>query len=125
MLITRSFPDARIKHRVDDIETMQSMARYALGLVVLPCYMADPDPHLARFIPEPMVEDTPDLWVLFHPDVRHVARVRLFTQFIAGKIDADRDLFEGRRPRPVAPDVRLSSHTVRYTQSWPPVRDMR
>ncbi len=99
MLITGSFPDARIRHRVDDMQTMRSMARYGLGVVVLPCYMADLDPGLRRIISEPMTENAPDLWVLSHPDVRRVARVRLFTDFIAKVIQADRDLFEGRRPQ--------------------------
>ena len=70
-----------------------------MGVVVLPCYMADLDPGLRRIISEPMTENAPDLWVLSHPDVRRVARVRLFTDFIAEVIQADRDLFEGRRPQ--------------------------
>ena len=99
MLITSRFPGARIKHRVDDMQTMQSMARHGLGVIVIPCHMADPDPGLARVVPEPMIEDTPDLWILFHPDVKHVARVRLFTEFLTERFLADRDLFEGRYHR--------------------------
>jgi len=99
LLITGSFPDARIRHRVDDMQTMRSMARHGLGVVVLPCYMADLDPGLRRIISEPMLENAPDLWVLFHPDVRRVARVRLFTDYIAEAIQADRRLFEGGQPQ--------------------------
>ena len=46
-----------------------------------------------------MIEDTPDLWILFQPDVKHVARVRLFTEFLTERFLADRDLFEGRYHR--------------------------
>ena len=99
MLITSPFPDAEIRHRVDDMQTMRSMARHGLGVVVLPCYVGDLDPGLRRIVPEPMKENAPDLWVLSHPDVRRVARVRLFTDFIAEIIQSDTDLFEGRRPQ--------------------------
>ncbi len=99
LTILSSYPQARIRHRVDDLQTMRAMAQQGLGVVALPCYVSDPDPELRRIIAEPVVETAPDLWVLTHPDVRQVARVRLFTDFIAQRIHADRDLFEGRRTR--------------------------
>jgi DNA-binding transcriptional LysR family regulator len=99
MLITSAFPEARIKHRVDSTAAMQSMARHGLGVAVLPCYAADPDPGLRRVLPELLIEGTPDLWILHHSDVRGVSRVRLFAEFIADVITADLDLFEGRRPQ--------------------------
>jgi DNA-binding transcriptional LysR family regulator len=97
MLITSTFPEARIKHRVDSTAGMQSMARHGLGVAVLPCYTADPDPGLCRVVPELLTQGTPDLWILHHPDVRSVSRVSLFAEFIADIITADIDLFEGRR----------------------------
>jgi hypothetical protein len=99
MLITRAFPEARIKYRVDSIAALQSMARHGLGIGVLPCYTADPDPGLRRVLPKPLSEGTPDLWILHHSDLRGVSRVSLFAEFIADIIAADRDLFEGRRPQ--------------------------
>ncbi len=99
MLITNAFPEARIKHRVNSTAAMQSMARHGLGIAVLPCYTADPDPGLRRALPELLSEGTPDLWILHHPDVRGVSRVSLFAEFIADIITADLDLFEGRRPQ--------------------------
>ena len=39
-----------------------------------------------------------DLWILYHPDVRRVHRVRLFADFITDLISSDLDLFEGRSP---------------------------
>jgi len=101
MLIAEPFPEARIRHRTDDMQTMRSMARAGMGAAVLPCYMADPDPGLRRVIEKPMTENAPDLWILSHPDVRRVARIRVFTEFIAQAILADRDLFEGRRPQQI------------------------
>jgi DNA-binding transcriptional LysR family regulator len=99
MLITGAFPKVRIKHRVDSVIAMQSMARRGFGVAVLPCYMADADSGLRRVLPELVTEGTPDLWILYHPDVREVSRVRLFAEFIADAITTDLDLFEGRRPQ--------------------------
>jgi DNA-binding transcriptional LysR family regulator len=96
MLITNSFPQARIKHRVDSTAAMQSMVRHGLGIAILPCYTADPDPGLRRILPDLLTEGTPDLWILHHTDLRGVSRVSLFAEFIADVITADRDLFEGR-----------------------------
>jgi DNA-binding transcriptional LysR family regulator len=78
---------------------MQSMARHGLGIAVLPCYTADPDPGLRRVLPNLLSEGTPDLWILHHSDIRGVARVSLFAEYIADVITADLDLFEGRRPQ--------------------------
>lgn len=98
MMITGSFPKARIRHRVDDMQAMRSMARAGLGLAVLPCYMGDPDRGLVRAMPKPVTDRSLGLWVLTHPAVKRVARVRAFAEFISKAIHADRDLFEGRRP---------------------------
>ena len=99
MLITNAFPKARIKHRVDSIAAMQSMARRGLGVAVLPCYVADRDPGLRRALPQLLSDTTPDLWILYHSDVREVSRARLFADFITNVITSDLDLFEGRRPQ--------------------------
>jgi DNA-binding transcriptional LysR family regulator len=95
--ITTPFPQAKIRHRVDDMQTIRSMARAGLGVATLPTYMADPDPYLQRILDDPIPGTAQDLWVLTHPDVRRVARVRIFADFISKAIIADCNLFEGRR----------------------------
>ncbi len=102
LLITSRFPSARIRHRVDDMQTMRTLARHGLGVAALPCYLADRDPGLVRVQPEPILKDALDLWILRHPDVRQVTRLRLITEFLAEAILADRDLFEGERPFQIA-----------------------
>ena len=99
MMVTGLFPKARIRHRVDDMQAMRSMTRAGLGLAALPCYMADPDPGLVRATSKPVTDKSLGLWILTHPDVKRVERVRVFTEFIAKTVLADRDLFEGRRPQ--------------------------
>ena len=98
ILITPHFPNAKIRHRVDDMRTMQAMVRSGLGVAALPCYLADTDPSLVRVLPDPILKDSLDVWILRHPDVRQVTRLRLITEFLAEAILTDRDLFEGERP---------------------------
>ena len=88
----------QFKHQADSMTVLQSMVRSGLGVTLLPCYLADRDPGLRRVEPEPVPDVRFDLWMLYHPDVRRVSRIRLFADFISESIRSDLDLFEGRRP---------------------------
>lgn len=98
LFITDPFPHARVKHRVDDIQAMHTMTRHGMGLAALPCHMADPDPALRRIVARPTLDGTPHLWILYHPDLKHVARVRLFIDFLVERLRLLRPLFEGGEP---------------------------
>ncbi|MEM7170945.1 MAG: LysR family transcriptional regulator [Pseudomonadota bacterium] len=96
LLIHKPFSGAVIKHRVDSMQSLVAMAKWGLGVTVLPCYIADPDPGLVRLAPEPLPSETPDLWLLYHPDVKGLARLRLLTDFLCEHFAKDQGLFEGR-----------------------------
>ncbi|MFT5114704.1 MAG: DNA-binding transcriptional LysR family regulator [Parasphingorhabdus sp.] len=98
MLFQSVLPKIQFKHRIDDMSAMQSMVQCGLGVSVLPCYIADRDPLLQRLHPDILSESTISLWVLHHPDVRRVYRLRLFVKFLKDLIKDDLDLIEGRRP---------------------------
>lgn len=98
LMLTDHFPEARPKHRVDSLIELGTMTREGLGVSLLGCFCADPDPRLRRVYAEPIMDGEMDLWVLTHPDLVRVARVRSFMRFITDAFMADRDLFEGRRP---------------------------
>ena len=66
-----------------------------MGVAALPCHIADPDPVLRRVLSEPMLDGTPNLWVLYHQDAKHIARVRLFPYFLVERPQSVRHLFEG------------------------------
>jgi len=73
---------------------MRAMVRAGLGVSILPCYTADPDPGLRRIDPAPLIDSRFDMWVLHHPNAR---RMRVFAEFVTDRIRSDLDLFEGRR----------------------------
>jgi DNA-binding transcriptional LysR family regulator len=64
-------------------------------VALMPCFMGDPDPHLARYA-DPVEETQLDLWVLVHSDLRRTARVRVFRDFAMERLREQLDLLEGR-----------------------------
>lgn len=83
--------------RVDSVLGMTAAVRDGLGRAVLPCYIGDREPALAR-VGDPLPELAADLWLLTHADVRASARIRAFTDFAAVRIRAAKDLLAGARP---------------------------
>ena len=65
-----------------------------LGIGPLPCFIADQRPDLMRLLP-PNPDFATGLWVLTHPDIRHVPRVRAFMDFCSNELTRQRALFEG------------------------------
>lgn len=97
MLYGTFLPSTRPKHRTDSMGAMQAMVRAGLGVSILPCYTADPDPALVRLDGAVFTDPKFDIWVIYHPDTRQTRRLRLFADFVSETIRADLDLFEGRR----------------------------
>jgi DNA-binding transcriptional LysR family regulator len=88
------FPE-RVIHRGNSLLAMRAAARAGMGVAPLPCYLADPDPALRRVHP-PLLEMESALWLLTHPDLRRVIRVRAFLDFVSEWLIDRRQLIEGR-----------------------------
>lgn len=79
----------------DDTQLTHSAIREGMGVSILPCFMGDADPLLARYCdPDPAYNL--GLWVLLHPDLKRTARVLAFRDFIMQAITDKKDLFEGQ-----------------------------
>jgi len=55
-----------------------------MGLAVIPCFMGDGEPTLRRLTPE--VLGSREIWLVFHPDVARIARVRRVIYFVTAVI---------------------------------------
>ena len=87
----KNYPPTQFVARANALSTMRALARAGLGLAFLPSDQHEPG--LARLFPiEP--EFTGALWLLTHPDLRHVARIKVFMDFLAEKLRADPRLRE-------------------------------
>src|SRR5207247_536677 len=57
--------------------------RAGAGLGILPCFVGDSDPTLVR-LTAPLTELSDHYWLLVHPDLKAVPRVRLLIDWIRG-----------------------------------------
>jgi DNA-binding transcriptional LysR family regulator len=90
--------------RTNNLLNQLAAARAGMGLTFAPCFLGDVDPDIVRALP-PDPDLTGQLWLLFHPDLRHAVRVRTFADFIVEALKEDRPLFEGERPREASLDA--------------------
>jgi DNA-binding transcriptional LysR family regulator len=100
--LRRTFPDRQFAARANDLGTMRALTLAGMGLAVLPGDQYCPDlEHL--FPVEPAFAG--QLWLLTHPDLRHVARIRAFMEFLTDAIRTDPRLLPRAigMPPPAAP----------------------
>ena len=75
----------RIVVRVDSLVGMVAAVRYGMGLRMLLCLLADEETKLVR-LAEPVDELDTDLWILTHPALKGVARIKAFTAFLYDRL---------------------------------------
>lgn len=88
------FPDAPVRHQLFGHVAQIEAARAGLGLTMLPCFLGDGDPGLAR-VPGSRPRPDRSLWLLLHRSLTRTARVRACVDFLAAVVESDRDLFAG------------------------------
>jgi DNA-binding transcriptional LysR family regulator len=86
--LAREVPPARIAMRVDSLLGMVEAVRGGAGAGLLLCPLAEGDERLVRLAPPNPALDTP-IWILTHPDLRQVARMRAFTQALFDALSSD------------------------------------
>ena len=91
----------RVVLRAADLSMRFEAIRAGVGIGLLPCYAADPDPRLQRVTP-PVPELAADYWVIVHRDLRRAACVRAVIGWIGRLFEQHRDTLAGK-PRSLAP----------------------
>jgi len=82
-------------YRVDSVLGMAAAAAAGAGLAVLPCYLGEENSRLRR-VGRPIEELATDLWLLTHPDLRQVVRIRAFLDFAAAALAERQSLLAGQ-----------------------------
>ena len=75
---------AEVVLRGNSIVSVLNAAIIGMGLAVLPCFLADAESSLRRLTPA--VVGTREIWLVFHPDVAKIARVRTVIDFVTEAI---------------------------------------
>ena len=93
--IAREIPAQRVVLKGSSLLALLAAARAGVGVAPIPCYLGDVDPELVRVAPQ-IPQMSSALWLLTHPDLRRVARIRAFLDYMAPWLADRRDLLEGR-----------------------------
>jgi len=86
-------PYLKISNPIAQLKTTAS----GYGLCVLPCFIADFEPNLARVLADEITL-TNSFWLIVHSDQRRLARVRTAADFIREEVDLARNIFLPRHP---------------------------
>ena len=81
--------------RSDSLLVQLGAVREGIGVAILPCFLGDRDRDLRRLFGPIAAADTDGCWLLTHPQLRHVARIRAFMNFLAEAVAAERPRLAG------------------------------
>jgi DNA-binding transcriptional LysR family regulator len=88
--------DRRPRVRANRFALQLEAIRAGAGLGILPCFVGDSDPGLVR-LTAPLAELSDDYWLLVHPDLKSVPRVRLVIEWIRGAFKDEKPVLRGSR----------------------------
>lgn len=88
---------AEVPFRTTDSEAQIVAVREGFGMAALSCFVGDADPLLVR-VPGTALHLHGTLWLLTQGETRKTKRVRLFTEFVAGRLAAHARLLAGLSP---------------------------
>jgi DNA-binding transcriptional LysR family regulator len=86
--IAKHVPVERIAFRCDNLPALADAVAGGMGVGFLLCHLADARPGLVRLQPPLPSMDT-QLWVLTHPALKQVTRVRALADFLVEHLRAD------------------------------------
>lgn len=95
---TKEQGEVRAVHQCGAIHSALNAAAKGMGLTLMPCYFADPDPRVAH-ISDPFENLDMQLWVVTHPDLRNSSKVRAMMTYLYDEMGSRADLWGGRSRR--------------------------
>lgn len=87
----------RVAIRLDSLVAMTEAVAAGFGVGWLLCPLGDARPALQRLAAPPPEFDT-QIWVLTHPDLKRVARIKALTDFLYERLSADPRLLHPAKP---------------------------
>lgn len=94
--LSKARPPEAFVYRTNSLVNQFVAARAGIGVALLPCYLGDGEPAVARALPDPVAELEGELWIVTHADLKGTARIRAFFDVVGEGLARERDLFEGR-----------------------------
>lgn len=78
----RRLPKSQARFRVGSIQSVLELVAIGLGVGILPLFLAESRKELRR-LTEPLAEAETELWLLTHPEARHLRRVSVVYAHLA------------------------------------------
>ena len=94
--MSRNGLEESIVYRTNTLLGCFEAARNKIGLSVLPCLLGDGEGELVR-LGNLIEELESELWLLTHPDLRNVARIRTFLDYMSEALRPHGQKFKGRK----------------------------
>ncbi|MFA7429200.1 MAG: LysR family transcriptional regulator [Rhodospirillaceae bacterium] len=92
--LTQEINPAAVRATATDALSLCGLALSGVCVAVLPCLIGDAEPSLRRLSgPQPV--GGREMWLLMHPDLKRVRRVRALVEWLEEAISADRAVLEG------------------------------
>ena len=95
----RAAPAAAFVYRTSSLVNQLVAAKQGLGIALLPCYLGDGHPELARAVAGSIPELAGELWMVTHADLKATARVRAFFDIVGEGLSRERSVFAGKPSR--------------------------
>lgn len=99
--ISRLYDNSRVVAHFDDMGAVVGAVRAGLGVARMPCFIGDAHDDLMRLEGTELAPYY-DLWLLTHPDLRHVRRIQVFMRFIAEHFNQQHAYLLGQEKRGTA-----------------------
>lgn len=95
--------DSLCHFRVDTLIGMLNGIKAGLGVAVLPCYLGDHESDLVQ-LTDPIEPLSYQLWFLFHPDLRGVARINSLLDYMTQAVRQQKERIAGTYRSPPLAD---------------------
>jgi DNA-binding transcriptional LysR family regulator len=89
---------ARIAMRCNSIVSALKASKAGIGIAVLPCFLAEAEPGLRRLTDDVLAKRP--IWVVFHPDVGRIRRVRTVIDFVSMIVGRESQALRGEQRVP-------------------------
>jgi DNA-binding transcriptional LysR family regulator len=75
------YPKIAVRYRCNSVLSVTGCVVHGLGVGVVPMFLVRNNPRI-EVVEGPLKELETDLWILAHPDIRHLQRVKLLFDFL-------------------------------------------
>lgn len=84
----------RVVANTNNMDVARELVASGVGVAEIPCYVAESDSRLYR-VSETNPFRFPEAWLLYHPQLRNVSRVRAFADHLVAAFERYQAVFEG------------------------------